>query len=327
MKATISGLAILSALLFQNTAFAASQAVPRKVIATEFRAGNIFRDCADCPEMVVIPAGTFTMGAPTNEVGRYNEAGPQRRVSIRQFAVGKFDVTKGQWAAFSAATNRATPEGCDYSGLEKKDEATASWRHLGFTQDDNHPVVCVSWADAQDYLRWLSEKSGHKYRLLTEAEWEYAARAGTTTAYPWGPSASHENANYGSDTCCSGLASGRDQWVNTSPVGSFPPNTFGLYDMHGNVLQWVQDCFASSYSGLPTDGSSFENDVELKMTGDFANMTGTHSCSYRVLRGGDWGDPPQQIRSAFRNFAPPAGATLQGYRTSGGGFRVARTLD
>jgi formylglycine-generating enzyme required for sulfatase activity len=327
MKATVSGLAILLTLLSQKTVLAASQAVPRKVIATDFESGKIFRDCADCPEMVVISAGTFTMGAPANEVGRYDEEGPQRRVSIRKFAAGKFDVTKGQWAAFSSATNRATPEGCDYSGLEKKDEATASWRHLGFTQDDNHPVVCVSWADAQDYLRWLSQKTGHKYRLLTEAEWEYAARARTTTTYPWGISASHENANYGSDTCCSGLASGHDQWVNTSPVGSFPANAFGLYDMQGNVLQWVQDCFASSYSGLPTDGSPFENDVELKMTGDFANMTGTHSCSYRVLRGGDWGDPPRQIRSAFRNFAPPPGATLQGYRTSGGGFRVAQTLD
>jgi formylglycine-generating enzyme required for sulfatase activity len=162
---------------------------------------------------------------------------------------------------------------------------------------------------------------------MTEAEWEYAARAGTTTAYPWGTRATHQSANYGSDACCSGSAAGRDQWVSTSPVGAFPPNAFGLYDMQGNVLQWVQDCFKGSYLGLPMDGSAFETDVDFDMNDSSLQMTGMRSCSFRVLRGGDWGDPPAMIRSAFRNFAPPTGSTLDKYRSGGAGFRVARNLN
>jgi len=294
--------------------------------------GQTFRDCAECPEMVVIPAGSFTMGSPANEPGRYDREGPQRQVSIRQFAAGKFDVTRGQWADFVSATNRETPRGCAWTGRSEikppwATDPDGSWRNLRFPQDDSHPVVCVTWNDAQDYVRWLSQRTGHKYRLLTESEWEYVARAGTTTPYPWGSNASHDYANYGADACCSGLASGRDQWVNTSPVGSFPPNAFGLYDLNGNVLQWVQDCFASSYSELPTGSSAYETVLQLQMEGRFSAMTGTSSCSYRMLRGGDWGDPPAMIRSAYRNFGPGPGATLQDYRSGGVGLRVARTLD
>ncbi|HXM94378.1 MAG TPA: formylglycine-generating enzyme family protein [Candidatus Dormibacteraeota bacterium] len=278
--------------------------------------------------MVVIPAGSFTMGSPASEPGRYDEEGPQRRVSIRQFGVGKFDVTRGQWAVFVSATKRETRGGCFWTGRSgSKSDPAGSWRDAGFSQDDDHPVVCVTWGDAQAYVRWLNQRTGRRYRLLTEAEWEYAARAGTTTPYPWGPSASHEYANYGAETCCSPLASGHDRWVNTSPVGSFPPNAFGLYDMHGNVLQWVQDCFAPLYTGLPTDGSAYETVVDLKMTGLLSRMTGTSSCSYRMVRGADWNDPPAMIRSAYRNFGPGPGATLQDYRSTGVGFRVARTLD
>jgi formylglycine-generating enzyme required for sulfatase activity len=278
--------------------------------------------------MVVLPAGSFTMGSPDDEPGRYDREGPLRRVSIRQFAVGKVDVTRGQWAAFVSATNRETRGGCFWTGRSgSKPDPAGSWRDVGFPQDDDHPVVCVTWDDAQAYVRWLSQQTGHRYRLLTEAEWEYAARAGTTTAYPWGTTTTHEYANYGADTCCSALASGRDQWVNTSPVGAFPPNAFGLYDMQGNVLQWVQDCFAPSYAGLPTDGSAYETVVELKMAGRMSYMTGTRSCSYRMLRGANWNDPPTMIRSAYRNFGPGPGATLQDYRSTGVGFRVARTLE
>jgi len=272
------------------------------------------------------------MGSPANEPERDNGEGPQRSVSIRQFAVGKFDVTRGQWAAFALATNRSTTGGCAFSGF--KDTALkdwdsnpkASWRNLGFPQDDSHPVVCVTWNDAQDYVQWLNQKTGNNYRLLTESEWEYAARAGTTTPYPWGHTPGHEYANYGADSGWTGLASGRDQWVNTSPVGSFPSNAFGLYDMHGNVLQYVEDCFSNSYSELPVDGSAYKVDVQLKMTGRFSFMNGTSSCSNRMVRGGDWGDPPRMIRSGFRNWVPGPGFTLQNYRSGGVGFRVARTL-
>jgi formylglycine-generating enzyme required for sulfatase activity len=251
-----------------------------------------------------------------------------RRVSVRQFAAGKCDVTRGQWAAFVSATARETRGGCFFTGRSgSKPDPAGSWRDVGFPQDDNHPVVCVTWDDAQAYVRWLNQRTGRRYRLLTEAEWEYAARAGTTTPYPWGSTATHEYANYGAETCCSPVAAGRDKWEQTSPVGAFPPNAFGLYDMHGNVLQWVQDCFAPVYTGLPTDGSASETVVELKTTGPLSHMTGTSSCSYRMIRGANWNDPPRMVRSAYRNYGPGPGATLHDYRSTGVGFRVARTLE
>jgi formylglycine-generating enzyme required for sulfatase activity len=296
-------------------------------VLKDFRPGQTFRDCPECPEMVVIPAGSFMIGSPTSEPGHYRDEEPQRQVTIHKFAAGKFDVTRGQWAEFVSATHRETSTGCAWTARSKdKPDPIGSWKNLGFLQDDNHPVVCVTWQDAQDYARWLSGRTGHKYRLLTEGEWEYAARARTTTPYPWGPAATHENANYGAENW-GGLTSGRDHWVYTSPVDSFPPNAFGLYDMNGNVLQWAQDCFAESYADLPTDGSAYEAVVPLKTTGDFSYMNGTTSCSYRRLRGGDYGDPAIMIRSAARNWAPPPGATLENYRSGGVGFRVARTLD
>jgi len=296
-------------------------------LSAQLKLKKSFRDCPQCPEMVVIPSGTFMIGSPADEKGRYVDEEPRRRISIQQFAAGKFDVTRGEWTAFVAATKRETARGCAWTGRTKQDsDPEGSWRNLGFEQDNRHPVVCVTWNDAQDYVHWLSEKTGKKYRLLSEAEWEYAARAGTDTAYPWGTTASHEYANYGADNW-GGLASGRDKWVNTSPVGSFPPNAFGLYDMNGNVLQWVQDCLATDYSALPTDGSAYLKDVQQKTSGDFAYMNGTSACNYRRMRGGDWGDPPMMIRSAARNWAPPPGWKLETYRSGGAGFRVATALE
>lgn len=147
-----------------------------------------------------------------------------------------------------------------------------SWRSLGFPQDDSHPVVCITWYDAQDYVKWLRQKTGGHYRLLSEAEWEYAARAGTTTPYPWGSTASHEYANYGLDSAgFSTLAPGRDQLIKTSPVGSFPPNSFDLYDMNGNVMQYLEDCFADSYANVPVivlqTRSSVENRRQIFIYG------------------------------------------------------------
>jgi formylglycine-generating enzyme required for sulfatase activity len=286
-----------------------------------------FRDCPDCPEMVKLPSGTFLMGATASEAKEFIGEGPQRRVKIQSFSISRFDTTRGEWKAFVQATARGIDKGCDYSGLPKEEEAEASWQHLGFPQDDRHPVVCVTFKDAQDYASWLSGKTGHTYRLLTEAEWEYAARAGTTTPYPWGSIASHRFANYGGDSHPGpGLAQGLDRWVGTSPAGSFPPNAFGLYDMSGNAMQWVQDCFSRSYADLPSDGSAFETDTLITgMTGYLAAMNGTGSCSYRMLRGGDWGDPPSMIRSAFRNFAPSMGEKLATYRSAGLGMRLGRS--
>jgi formylglycine-generating enzyme required for sulfatase activity len=331
MRTWFMAVSVVLLLCAEHTISTTQEGAPAaRTVATD-QPGSTFRECAECPEMVVLPAGDFIMGSAVSEKGREKEEGPERRVDIRRFAVGKFHVTRGQWASFVSATKRKTSGGCAWSRLPtaKGDEpdASASWRDFGYPQDDAHPVVCLAFQDAQDYVGWLSGRTGHGYRLLTEAEWEYAARAGSTTAYPWGSSASHEQANYGAETCCSGVTSGRDQWLYSSPAGSFPPNTFGLYDMHGNVMQWVQDCFASSYEGLPSNGSAYEEIRTLNLTGDLSFMTGMTSCSYRILRGGGWADPPAMIRSAARNFAPPPGATLQDYKSTGTGFRVARSLD
>lgn len=308
-----------------------------------YKPGQTFKDCPSCPEMVVIPAGSFIMGSTEKELGNNKYTPhqmqlerPQRKVQIQQFACGKFDITKREWAVFVKETNRATTaEGCRWAALPGDTtkpwmpSKAANWNHLGFTQDSSHPVVCVTWEDAQDYIRWLSKKTGLKYRLLSEAEWEYAARAGTTTAYWWGDSASHEYANYGTDTIAgAGFASGRDKWIATSPVGAFPKNPFGLYDMHGNVLQWVEDCFSYSYSNaLPADGSAYITEDTINMKeGRWSGMNGKKACSFRICRGGDaWDDPPL-IRSASRNWGEVPGNKETNYSSAGVGFRVARNL-
>lgn len=285
------------------------------------------RDCAHCPPMVVLPAGRFTLGSADDEPGRDANEGPQKTVEIRSFAIGRYDVTRGEWRAFAAATHRPTAGGCSWaSDTGPRPDPAASWEHLNFAQDDRHPIVCVSWRDAQDYAAWLSRKTHHRYRLPTEAEWEYAARAGAGSAFPWGASADHDHANYGADACCSGLASGRDAWAATSPVGAFPPNAFGLYDMNGEVLQWVEDCL-HPYADTDDHGAAFVTPGPLKPApGVPSAMVGLDACAFRILRGGDWGDPPRMIRSAYRNYAPPKGSTLDDYRSAGAGFRVVREV-
>src|SRR5262249_10215759 len=195
-----------------------------------------FRECAkDCPEMIVVPAGRFTMGSPATEKGHNGTEGPQHLVTItKPFAVSKFDVTFADWDACVSVG------GCPQEGRA----ADIGWGR------GTRPVIYVSWDDAQAYVAWLSWMTGMPYRLLSEAEWEYAARAGTTTAYFWGDEIGENNAN------CKGCGG---QWngSGTAPVGSFKPNSFGLYDMAGNVWQWVQDCHHSNYNGAPNDGSAW----------------------------------------------------------------------
>jgi formylglycine-generating enzyme required for sulfatase activity len=279
--------------------------------------------------MVVIPAGHFLMGSPADEAGRDVIEGPQHAVTIGKFAVGKYDVTRGEWRTFATATHRPTIDGCQWVGPTQDHEKTSNWHKLDFVQTDRHPVVCVTWQDAQEYARWLSAKTRHHYRLLSEAEWEYAARGGTETAYTWASSASHDYANHGTAKCCGGMAEGRDRWMFTSPVGAFPANGFGLYDMSGNVLQFVADCFSPAYDPKRSDSSPNSTSVKLSTSGDLADLNGTSSCDYRVVRGGDWGDQVAWIRPAARSFAPPPGPgqSLQTYRSGGVGFRVARDLD
>lgn len=289
------------------------------------------QDCVpveQCPELVVIPTGTFLIGSPVDEPDRYDEEGPQREIAIATFAIGKYPVTRGEWAVFVASTDRATDLGCEWTGRAAGVlDSMGSWRDTGFEQDDSHPVVCVTWNDAQDYLTWLSERTGHQYRLPSEAEWEYAARAGTRGPFPWGDTSSHEYANHGAAECCAGLVEGRDEWMFTSPVAAFPANSFGVHDMHGNTMEWVEDCFSPSYESIPSDGRPFASTAELHLAGPLAGMSGTNACDYRMLRGGDWGNPGGFIRSAARNWAPPPGGALGTYRSGAVGFRVARDLE
>ena len=243
-----------------------------------------FRECAkDCPEMIVIPAGSFTMGSPATEKGRYNNEGPQHKVTIaKPFAVSKYEVTFADWDACVSVG------GCPQEGRA----GDAGWGR------GTQPVIYVSWDDAQAYVAWLSRMTGKAYRLLTEAEWEYAARGGTQTAYSWGDEVGNGNAN------CNGCGS---QWDNkrSAPVGSFAPNAFGLHDMHGNVWEWVEDCFHNNYSGAPTDGAPWTEGAD---------------CSRRVVRGGSWGNDPQGLRSALRSW------NTTDVRNFVLGFRVGRTL-
>lgn len=279
--------------------------------------------------MVVIPTGKFMMGSATNDVTADGLEQPVHVVDVPSFAAGKFDVSLSEWRAFARATKRATSLGCQWTGKEGAEaERAASWESLGFSQTARDPVVCVTWQDAKDYARWISRKAGKPYRLLSEAEWEYASRAGVSTPYPWKAGTSHEFANHGTEECCGGLVSGRDKWVNTSPGGAFPANRFGLHDMNGNVMQWVEDCFAPTYADTPVDGSAYLKSRLINVTGDLKDLNGTSTCGYRVLRGGDWAQQVRWIRSAARSFAPPPGPgpALNAYRSGGVGFRVARDL-
>jgi len=263
-------------------------------------AGRAFRDCADCPLMRVVPAGTFVMGSPAREPGRQPAEGPQHRVTIeRPVAIGVYDVTRAQFAVFARETGYETNDAaCDWRAPK------AHGRSID--QGDHDPVVCISWEDAHAFAGWLSRKTGHAYRLPSEAEWEYAARAGSSSARPWRAGNARDFANYGADACCAPMAYGRDHWLYTSPVGSFPPNAFGLYDMLGNVWQRTEDCGHEDYAGAPADGSAWVSG------GD---------CSTRIVRGGAWFSPLDQLRSAVRA-ADPAG-----FRKSDIGFRVVRLVN
>ena len=248
--------------------------------------------------MIVLPAGDVMMGSPETERGRSNEEGPQHRVTIANpFAIGKFPMTRGEFAAFVKDTGYRAEGGCDvWSGSEWRHLPDRSWRSpSALDQDDRHPVVCVNWHDAREYAAWLSKKSGKRYRLLTEAEREYAARARTTTRYSFGDDEAwlSEYAWYQAN------AGGA-----THPVGEKKPNAFGLFDMHGNVWSWCEDIWHSSYRGAPSDGSAWQ-------TGD---------TPFRALRGGSWYRNANGLRSAFRITLSPDG------RFSDVGFRVARGI-
>ena len=291
---------------------AGNQAQGRQAEAqTERRAqalepGQRFRDCDACPEMVVVPAGSYMMGSPSDEAERYDDEGPRHRVRIAEpFAVGVHEVTRGEFAQYVRETNRSMGDTCRV--LDDEDEwvdgQNRHWRNPGFEQTDRHPVVCVSWDDARAYTRWLSVKTGERYRLLSESEWEYVARAGTTGPFHTGATIAPNQANYDGNYRYGSGPTGAYR-ERTAPVGSYAANAFGLRDVHGNVLEWTQDCWNDSYRDGPNDGLARER-------GD---------CAHRVFRGGSWFNTPNVLRAAYRD----SGAV--GHRGSDFGFRVRRAL-
>lgn len=296
-------------------------------VAQELSPGSTFRDCDNCPEMVVVPAGEFVMGSTMQESGHTDEK-PQRTVRLaRDFAVSKTEVTFDQWDACTSAGRCSEADDDGYGR-------------------GNYPAINLSWRDAQGYVTWLSEVSGHKYRMLSEAEFEYAARGGTTTPWFWGEA----EASWGSGKACE-FANLHDEagkeahpmyvwshhkcndgYPENAPTGQYKPNPFGLHDMLGNVREWVEDCHQEGYAGAPTDGSvrahgapcekmwegmcmdSFE-DGTVK-----ASAGGEGACEKRVVRGGAWVDGASTARSAYR-YAEP-----EDFRNYQVGFRIAREL-
>lgn len=267
--------------------------------------GAEFRDGEGLPLMVTLPPGRFLMGSPDGELERLDREGPQHEVHIDySLAVGKYPVTVREFRQFIEATahNMGSNARVWTSGAWE-DKLGMGWRNPGFSQDASHPVTCINWADAQEYVSWVARQTGRAYRLLSEAEWEYACRAGTTTPFSFGESISTRRANYNGDETYGAGPKG-DYRQRTTLVDAFPANAFGLNDMHGNVLEWTQDCWNDSYSGAPSNGSD-------RKQGD---------CTRRVLRGGSWLNVPRILRSASRSW----GTATSRYNNAG--FRVARTL-
>jgi formylglycine-generating enzyme required for sulfatase activity len=283
--------------------------------------GSIFRDCDDCPEMVVVPAGRFVMGTPS-AIHRSGVAAAESDAIVmempRAFALGRHEVTRRQYAAFIAKSGYEPRSGCrtwDPALGRFSENPRRNWREPATpaAPADEHPVTCVSFIDAQAYVQWLSQVTGARYRLPSEAEWEYAARAGSTSLRPWGDDAGAgcEQANTYDVTAVAALRLGwvnagcRDGYADLAPAGQFAANAFALHDLIGNVREWVQDCATASYVGRPRDARAWE---------------WLGGCRQRVQRGGSWLSSPDEARSAAR-FAADAED-----RGDDAGFRVAMEI-
>ncbi|PWB35619.1 chromophore maturation protein PvdO [Pseudomonas sp. SDI] len=277
-------------------ALLAGCSLPALAASTAEQPGTVLRDCkAACPEMVVLPAGTFIMGTPDDEVGRQPDEGPLHAVTFaKPFAISRYQVTAGEWDAYLRESGTQIANGDTRPGRE----CTASKPR--YKQGPRQPAVCMSYHDAQAYTEWLSKKTGQHYRMLSEAEREYAARAGSSGPFPFplDPNAEYQISQHAN------VYGPKDGFSFTSPVGSFPANAFGVYDMHGNVYEWVADCWNESYEGAPSDGSAW--------------MSG--NCKTVQIRGNDWGEAPIFSRSGNRN------TNLPDSRGDWIGLRVAREL-
>jgi formylglycine-generating enzyme required for sulfatase activity len=286
---------------------------PARTRGDVLESAAIFKDCDLCPEMVELPTGTFMMGSPDDEPGRERVEGSPRRIVVgRRFALGRMEVTVEQFAAFVAET------GVNVAGACRKFDADAarfapaegSFRQPGFDVTGSHPVVCVSWHEAQAYAAWLGRRTGKPYRLPSEAEWEYAARAGTTTSYNFGDDEGRlcEHARFadlGSQFPWRGGCRSEQTSYGPVHVGAFKPNGWGFFDMHGNAWEWTADCWTADPSEIPSDASAF---------------TRAGACETGVVRGGGWAAAYRRVRSAQRM---PVPTTLRYYHM---GLRVALTL-
>jgi formylglycine-generating enzyme required for sulfatase activity len=277
----------------------------------EMTTGEVFTDCDDCPEMIVVPAGDFLMGSPESEQERNEDEGLERKVSIpRPLAIGRTEVTRGQFARFETETGYRADGGCRAWNATKsawEHQQDKSWRDPGFPQTDQHPAVCVNWPDAKAYVEWLAEKTGKKYRLLSEAEWEYAARAGEQTVRYWGERFDPEGCKYANIADATAkktheedrpYAECDDRHAFTAQVGSYEANKFGFRDMIGNAWEWTQDCWKNH--GAP----------ERRIDRRYCDI---------VVRGGSWQTHPRMSRAAGRIWESP------GNRDNSVGLRVART--
>lgn len=289
-------------------------------VQVALNAGSVFQDCSDCPAVAVIPSGTFDMGFDGGEEGRYE--GPVREVHIaRPFAAGVYPVTNAEYSRFLESSGRDTGTGCNFWDFESRELIrleSSSWRDPGHGRPirDDEPVVCVSWHDSKAYVSWLSDETGKPYRLLTEAEWEYVARGGSSTEYPWGDDANAacDHANVADLALIDTVSADDIKWSHVNcndgysglaPVGSFTPNSFGVYDMIGNSWEWVEDCYLVPYPDGPLDGTA-------------AQASGT--CELRSVRGGSWITSPFRQRPSWRGRDPEDKLSFIF------GFRVARDL-
>ncbi|WP_194751929.1 formylglycine-generating enzyme family protein [Thermaurantiacus tibetensis] len=306
--------AVLAGLVFVSVAAPAASAGASAASAA-VRALR-FRDCAECPELVRIPPGRFRMGHDGGELGR--PEGPAHEVVVaRAFALATTETSVRQFAAFVEATGHEPTAGCEVWPQGSFPREAANWRRPGPDPSSlDHPVACVSWNDAVAYVRWLSERTGRLYRLPSEAEWEYAARAGTTAAYPWGDRA-EDGCRFANLYDLS--AAGRFSWPHAAcddghpgpaPVGSYPANAFGLHDMIGNVWEWTADCYVAPYP-VPATGARAAAVVEAPAG---------EPCTRRSVRGGSWMTRPDRNRTSFRG-RDPADTRFFMF-----GFRVARDL-
>jgi formylglycine-generating enzyme required for sulfatase activity len=283
-------------------------AAPEPAPAPELSVGTIFRDCPTCPLMIVLPPGDYVQGTPVGTPGAEPFESPEHDIFIdHAFAASQHEVTVGEFGEFVAATGRAASGCWSYDGEWRLDPAL-SWKSAIEGQTALHPASCVSWDDADAYARWLSERTGHSYRLPSAAEWEFAARGGSATPRPW----SSDGGACGQANVADQTAQQRfpgwtahacmDTYVQSAPVGSFAANAFGLHDTLGNVFEWVADCWHDDYTGTPDDGTA-------RTGGD---------CSQREMRGGSWFTAPAFVRVSYRNrFAA-------GYRSTSVGFRLVR---